>query len=127
MVLEQNFYSEAEASPFAEFLEDRKGDKFKTPEIRMKCTAAGAFKKTEKVEEVLEELERASYVMRVGHCIENTWKVSSYTEEEEVLNYLTDSTAYDRKPHPLGPEFNIEEIKGSFTMGQLFSNKDEYF
>lgn len=121
MAPEQNIYSEEEALPFAEYLEDNKGETSGTAQIRMHSTAAGVLDQTEEVIEVLEELEKASYVRRIEDNPEDRWTISPYAREDDVQNYLTEKDAYDRKIHPLGPEFDENDIKGALSMEELFS------
>lgn len=120
MAPEQNIYSEDEASPFASYLGSRSGEVIGTAEMRMHSTAHGEFTDTESVYEVLEELEKGSFVQKIEDNPEDRWRISSYAVEEDVLDYLTNEDAHDRSYHPLGPEFDEEDIKGSLNMKELF-------
>lgn len=122
MAPEQNIYSEEEAFPFADYLDSKSGEVIGTAEMRMYSTAKGVFSDTESVYRVLEELEKGSYVQKVEDSPEDRWRISSYAKEEDILNYLTDEEAYDRRDHPLGPEFDEGEITGSINMKELFSD-----
>lgn len=128
MATEQNVYTEEEASPFAEYLEENRGEVSGTAHIRMHSTAEGVLDQTEEVTEVLEELEEASYVQRIKDNPEDKWRISPYADSDDVINYLTDEDAHDRSYHSLGPEFDEEDIKGSLNMKELFQYRtEEYF
>lgn len=128
MAPEQRIYSEEESKPFAGYLEEMKGEVITTPEIRMHSTAQGELDQTEEVIKVLEELEKASYVQRIKDNPQDRWRVSPYADEEDVMTYLTDEKAHDRSHHPLGPEFEESDIKGSLNMEELFQYRaEEYF
>lgn len=128
MAPEQNVYTEEEALPFAEYLEENKGGKIGTAEFRMHSTAEGELSQTEEVIEVLEELEKASYVQRIKDNPQDRWRISPYADSGEAMNYLTDENAHDRRIHSLGPEFEESDIKGSLNMKELFQYRaEEYF
>ncbi|MFB6116628.1 MAG: hypothetical protein ABEK10_03890 [Candidatus Nanosalina sp.] len=127
MAPEQNVYTEEEASPFAQYLEENRGEVSGTAHIRMHSTAEGVLDQTEEVIEVLEELEKASYVQRIEDNPEDRWRISPYADSDDILNYLTDEKAHDRSHHPLGPDFNEEDITGSLNMKELFQFRAEEY
>lgn len=127
MAPEQNVYTEEEALPFAEYLEENRGEASGTAHIRMHSTAQGVLDQTEEVIEVLEELEKASYVQRIEDNPQDRWRISPYADSEDVINYLTNEDAHDRSYHSLGPEFDKEDIKGSLNMKELFQYREEEF
>ena len=119
MTPEQNIYSQEEALPFADYLESKRGESIGTAEMRMHSTAHGEFSSTEEVYEVLEELEKGSFIQKIEQNPEDRWRISPYTDQGDVMKYLTDEAFTGRSYHPLGPEFEEKDVKGAVPLEEL--------
>ena len=105
-------YEEENIIGLAEYLEDIKGEQVETPKIRQESTSKNGFTDTDKVHEVLDELEKASFVQCNKGVLNDSWEVNGFYNAQDAINYLTQDDYEARRPHPLGSDFSQEQLKG---------------
>lgn len=116
---ESEIYEEQDIEGLANYLEENKGEKMQTAEIRLASTANDGLNTTEDVYRALEELEKASFVELEKDALDDSWKVNKFYDADEAISYLTQENYTGRRSHPLGTDFNRKEVKQTQTLQQL--------